>query len=145
MGERSINLLQSFYASSSYQQTFEHYPPYFRELEIASNFFVVTDASVDIRMELVYRIPGATAQDQPVKVFINGKEHSSLPSADSWNRVLIQAPASCWKEDVNTVSIQWPVHVRPVALKEDALLSEIVDFVNPVFGEIHQFTASNIH
>jgi hypothetical protein len=45
------------------------------------------------------------------------------------------------EQDVNIISIIWPVHGRKIRLAQDSSFNDVYDFINPAFGEIHKFFA----
>jgi len=143
---RGINLLEAYYHSRSYDEYPGTRPAYFQARDPQSRFFVpgMTKSPVDITITL--RVPELHACTGLATILLNGVCLGQLEVSDKWSDHTIIIPGELIAEDINELSIQWPVPENigepiPIARRAAPDPYAMIDAAYYVFGEIYRFTA----
>lgn len=141
---RSVNLLEFYYAQPYYRHALIDFlqPVHlFREIETISKFRLFADPFTNLTLILVCRVPHANGNDHPMKITINGTVFQSVSVGAGWQTFRLPVPGKFINRDVNTICIHWPLVPRKMNFNNVKNLMSICQYVNPVIGEIHQFSA----
>jgi tetratricopeptide (TPR) repeat protein len=140
-----INLLQSFYRTSSYDDFPGTHPYYLQSRHVESEFILVADASQAILFNITLRSPGRTSDAENITISMNGQQVAAFPAADKWNTYSFSVSPEALKNGINTIQINWPYRTARAADQRQNTLSygkdAILDLLYEVFGEVHMFSA----
>jgi hypothetical protein len=146
VGKKKINLLESYYANTSYVDfAIDPKPAFMQARNTRSGFHFVTDGAASIAFKIVYRAPVKNGSTDPVKIFINDTEKCflELPVAGKWMSASFSICKKFLRNGVNRLIIQWPGNLEVPDI--DHLAIDTYNFLNtvfPVVGEIYSLVAS---
>lgn len=142
---RKINLLESFYATSSHYGT--HFPqrPYYQFRGAVSGFYLVAEGNRPVSVQLTYRNRNRKTAESDIVIKINNRVIDTLPGSMQWRTISFIIDGALVLDGVNTVSIDWPP-ADPSLVKANSITprpeESMLEYSFPVTGEIHLFTAS---
>ncbi|MEZ2336281.1 tetratricopeptide repeat protein [Mucilaginibacter sp. RCC_168] len=137
-----INLLESPYALPHYKFFLGKRVQFFEELASTSSFFLVVSKIIPVKLTIIYRIPDAISNYENVRLRVNNREISTFSAVSTWKKTELVISTEYLLAGVNILTIQWPVHLRHSVLNINSTIDDIADFINPCFGQIHEFYAS---
>lgn len=111
-----------------------------------SRFCLVSDASGDLGLELVARLPSLQApRQEELTVAVNGDAVARVPLTSRWTRCRLVLPQARLRPGINELALGWPL---PPAEGDRALarIGERLDLrigveLHPVFGELARLRA----
>jgi hypothetical protein len=136
-----VDLLKSYYKTSSYDEYFGTISPFYRSRNVVSDFYVITDQGTEGLFNITCRVPGTKMPAEPIKISVNGIEVAQLVSSVKWNNSRFSVKSSILKKGVNRLSIHWPVHTGNVAIDPSLHHDAAIDKMAAVFGDIHMLKA----
>lgn len=140
-GPAQKNLLESFYVSNTYNAfIIEDKLNYLQARRTATEVWVVSNACASISLQLVYRTPGRQYDDKVVRLSCNGEQLAEAPMSSAWACCNFSIPASCLREGVNCLVIEWPYTSEPIAAGKP-VLKDYFAACYPVLGEVYTLTA----
>ncbi|MBL0743071.1 hypothetical protein [Chryseolinea lacunae] len=142
---RKVNLLESFYNSTSYDIYQGRTPSFYQSRNVESEFFIVADEGKSVNTKLTYRTPQRNAPSDKINMFINGAFFKELSASEQWSTHAITIPAELVVDEINVVKFVWSstfefadVPKFRSKIAKDAILDRLYQ----VYGEIIHFTAS---
>lgn len=140
-----VNLLESFYSSTTYREFKGDLAPGFQQVRSTENdFSFVTDGTSTLLFEIVYRTPKRFLQGRSVEICINDKKNpvASLPMSKKWITCSFVIDQKLLKDGLNKLIINWPYSSEPLEAAESIVSpNSFLNALLPVLGEIHSLTA----
>lgn len=140
-----INLLESFYSRTTYNDFLRQpAPSFYQERSTDSAFQFVTNGDQDIAFEIVLRTPGREYQGKMIKLFVNGlEEHvAEFPMSYKWEKYFFTIRKQALEDGVNRLMIEWPYTLEPLAITSEIDKNTFLTAAFPVLGEIYAFAAN---
>ncbi|CAN5482039.1 hypothetical protein BH09BAC6_BH09BAC6_06510 [soil metagenome] len=133
---RGVDLLQSCYKTSSYEEYCGNDVPYLRSRNVTTGFFVVAGETTTAKVKITYRTP--SAGDENIKVLLNDNVIESLPSSKRWKSAEFAVENGLFKKGINHLTICWP-HQNPgnSSVNDCTNDASVIEKLSLVFGEIH--------
>jgi hypothetical protein len=144
VNNKKVNLLESFYSTSSYDQYPGKLQGYLQARDSESQYFLVADKSAPVKLNITYRTPRRDDKNDKVKIYINDTVLSELNTTEKWANGVIEISADKLIDGLNIVKIVWATtyefkpSTKKIELDEDYLLNRLYN----VYGEISVFTAT---
>ena len=143
--ERDVDLLSKSYSARSYHVSpDESEYAYYRADHRRSEFRLVCNRPLPVRLTLTYRTRHSGGQ--PIVVRVNELPIGSLPTSNSWTTAGLAAPAEVLRAGINSVEIDWPTPEWDLATWKEQLADDLeaarIGGLVPIHGEIHTLRAS---
>lgn len=146
-----LNLLRSYYHSSSYGEYNGTKTAYFQAREPVSRFFVVARKGIAIRLSATLRIPQAAPGIVKAALYVNDVPIGEIGISDQWSDHTIIVAGDVCSDGVNIVTIQWPIPADQGSSSELFAASDtsfnphsLLDAAFYVLGEIMHFKAQHL-
>jgi hypothetical protein len=148
IGKEETDLLAFYYHTFSNYKLFGSDNGHFKALDNASLFVLISDGEAPITLKLVCRT--RARPDSPACIIVNGREISQFDTDKMWKTHLIEIPVNALVKGVNQLFVLWPspelVCRKPAGNSfagiKNGFPAKLYEELYPIFGEIHQFTAS---
>lgn len=148
IGERKLDLLQSYYCSDNYYPSNGKQSHIFSARSAKSEFQFYADNSKTMHLTLVYRCPSMSPGDDQVVLYCNDKKIDGYCAEKNWQTVKVEISAEHMRTGLNRLSIVWP-NAESQTISDKATTTE--DYKNewfeqnfPVLGQLHLFTATQL-
>ncbi|HET6256506.1 MAG TPA: hypothetical protein VFE32_20695 [Puia sp.] len=145
IGEKAVNLLQSFYAKSSYNAFNLSYEPNYLEARTdKTTIRFIAAGGKPILIELTYRTPNGSATDKNVKIVVNGQTGGlpELKMTKEWTTAAFTIGRKSILNGVNELVIIWPYVFEPLASLKPNVEDSFFNSIFPVLGQINSLTAT---
>jgi hypothetical protein len=129
-----VNLLESFYGTSSYDPFLQADTVYTRVRDIYSSFYLIARKSSSLFLQVTYRTPGRYYPDAQICVKLNGMQVAQLPMSEEWINQSFVLPEPLVNHGINTLTLQWPCMRGDEKLPDSAFL---LDALSPALGELY--------
>ena len=149
VNRRKINLLKSYYHSTSYDEYEGTKTAYFQARNTESRFILITQKNSPVSLDLTCRVPGLGHLHAEAVLRINEEVVSRIMMRGMWVKQSVLLPAEKIVEGINRIEISWPLPLADGSIAQGPALStltsprgrSILDNAYHVFGEIYSFTA----
>ena len=154
------NLLHPFYFQSADQPhelegltwplaRVDYDPRYFRAYWPDSKFIFIGEAGQSVNLSLTCRLSRLSLADGKITIDCNGLPQVEMDVSKDWSSWNITIPGHVVRDGVNQLELHWPI---PTEFRTDEALTEVVAKLcqmkypeyYPIFGEVHEFTASSV-
>ena len=143
---RVVNLVHSFYSTSSYwRPLLDERPEFYKATARNTSFPFVCDKPQPLNFTLTVKAPDA-GPDQTISLRVNGTPLVEIPATDRWMTRTFSAPTNLLRSGLNHVEVYWPMTVwsREKQMEHVAECFEAGELteITPIFGLIHSFRVS---
>ncbi|HKP81702.1 MAG TPA: hypothetical protein VJT69_06780 [Pyrinomonadaceae bacterium] len=144
--DRAVNLVHSFYSTTSYWRPLvDERPEFYKATARNTSFPFVCDKPQPLNFTLTVKAPGA-GPDQTISLRVNGTPLVEIPATERWTTKTFTAPTNVLRFGLNQVEVCWPMTVwsrekQTEYVAECFEAGESVE-VTPIFGLIHSFRVS---
>jgi hypothetical protein len=147
VGEEKLNLLQSYYSTSHYNEFVVPSTQLFKRIRTTEHTFMFVTGSNDtgfLDFSFSYRTPGRYCAEKKIFISVNGTENKmvELPMSKEWVTHRFRINNKGLKDGVNTLIINWPYTYQPLEIKEEFSIESFLDSIYPVLGEIFSLTVT---
>lgn len=135
-----VNLLESFYSLTSYNEFIIKPEPDFLESRTTeTKFHFIADQNQSLTFQMVFRTPGRTCAKATIEICLNDHSRAvhSLVVSEEWKNTSFTINKSLVKDGVNELSIRWPYSFEPLIPEEAVPGISFLKLLFPVFGEIY--------
>jgi hypothetical protein len=143
VGPERVNLLDSFYSASDYNE-FLSVPKsaflQYRTLTAPFHFVAGKDHET-LSFSITCRTPEREEKDQYIKIYLNdeGECITALPMCNNWNTHHFMITERLLKAGVNRLVIKWPYTAAPLPEVSRVSRNALLNAMYPVMGEISSF------
>jgi hypothetical protein len=141
---RKVNLLESFYSKTDYDQRVGRQLPYYQAFDLKSVFYLVAERGLPVEFRITCKSRSISGEED-LRIEINNIPVTTLRIDNKWGTNTFACDPDILTDGVNTVTIYWPLsdnnHVFSGAASS---FSDLIDVMSYRSGEIYSFEACHM-
>ncbi|ASZ13291.1 hypothetical protein KTO58_07865 [Chitinophaga pendula] len=145
--EQQINLLDSLYHATSYDEYQGTKTACFQARDNYTRFYLVASKGVPVSFNISLRMPEQGNAPVRIPLTLNDQLISELEIDGSWTTCTLTAAGDLCKDGINTIGLHWPAPAQVQAINNGSkrqivhnIGTAMLDTIYYVFGEIAAFT-----
>lgn len=146
VGSRPVDLLESFYHLTSYNDFIAEPKPDFMQVRTTqTRFTFIASEGASLSLDFVLRTPGRNVPGKCIKIAVNHPQHvvAKLPMSENWQTGSCTIGEELLNDGVNTLLVEWPYTFEPLAGPANGGPGgSMANALFPVLGELYTLQLS---